>query len=68
MIIVYLIIGLLCLYVLFQLHNFWRLPIYNRVFNMWQEDVEKSNKANFVIIMMCLISFVMGILCTLMIN
>jgi|694.fasta_scaffold148662_6 hypothetical protein len=68
MIVIYLIIGLIALYVLFALHNFLRLPTYNKVYNMWQEDVEKVNKANIAIIMMCMISFVMGVISVLMIN
>lgn len=68
MIFVYLIIGMIALYVLYALHNFLRLPTYNKVYNMWQEDAEKIGKANLIIITMCVISFAMGILSVLMLN
>jgi hypothetical protein len=68
MIVVYLIIGMIALYVLYALHNFLRLPTYNKVYNMWQEDVEKVNKANLTIIIMCTISFIMGILTVIMLS
>jgi hypothetical protein len=68
MIVIYLIIGMIALYVLYALHNFLRLPTYNKVYNMWQEDVEKVNKANLTIIIMCTISFIMGILTVIMLS
>jgi len=68
MIVVYLIIGMIALYVLYALHNFLRLPTYNKVYNMWQEDAEKVNKANLTIIIMCTISFIMGILTVIMLS
>ena len=68
MIFVYLIIGMIALYVLYALHNFLRLPTYNKVYNMWQEDAEKVNKANLTIIIMCTISFIMGILTVIMLS
>ena len=68
MIFVYLIIGMIALYVLYALHNFLRLPTYNKVYNMWQEDAEKIGKANLIIITMCVISFAMGILSVLMLD
>ena len=68
MIVIYLIIGMIALYVLYALHNFLRLPTYNKVYNMWQEDAEKIGKANLIIITMCVISFAMGILSLLMLD
>lgn len=68
MIVIYLIIGMIALYVLYALHNFLRLPTYNKVYNMWQEDAEKIGKANLIIITMCVISFAMGILSVLMLD
>jgi len=68
MIFVYFIIGLITLYVCYELHKFWRMPVYNKVYNMWQEDVEKTGKANIVIIMMCIVSFFMGVLSVLMVD
>jgi hypothetical protein len=68
MIVVYLIIGLIALYVLYELNNFYRMPTYNKVYNMWQEDVEKVGKANIAIISMCIISFLMGAITVLMIS
>ena len=68
MIVIYLIIGMIALYVLYALHNFLRLPTYNKVYNMWQEDAEKIGKANLIIIFMCVISFAMGILSVLMLD
>lgn len=59
---------MISLYVLFALHNFLRLPTYNKVYNMWQEDAEKIGKANLIIITMCVISFAMGILSVLMLD
>jgi hypothetical protein len=64
MIFVYIIIGLLALFVLYELQNFWRTPVYNKVYNMWQEDTEKTTKANLTVLAMCIISFILGIICT----
>ncbi len=44
------------------------MPIYNKVYNMWQEDTEKVTKANLAIIIMCFISFLLGVISNMMIN
>jgi uncharacterized membrane protein len=64
MIVLYMLIGFVALYVLYELQNFWRTPVYNKVYNMWQEDTEKTAKANLTILAMCIISFILGIICT----
>ena len=68
MIIVCLLIGVIIMYILYGLQNFWRMPIYNKVYNMWQEDTEKVTKANLAIIIMCFISFLLGVISNIMIN
>jgi len=68
MIIVCLLIGVIIIYILYGLQNSWRMPIYNKVYNMWQEDTEKVTKANLAIIIMCFISFLLGIISNMMIN
>jgi uncharacterized membrane protein len=68
MIIVCLLIGVIIIYILYGLQNSWRMPIYNKVYNMWQEDTEKVTKANLAIIIMCFISFLLGVISNMMIN
>lgn len=68
MIFVYLIIGMLALYVLYELQKFWRLPSYHKVYNMWQEDPTKISRANLTIIIMCMIAYVLGIISATMIS
>jgi hypothetical protein len=68
MIIVCLLIGVIIIYILYGLQNSWRMPIYNKVYNMWQEDTEKVTKANLAIIIMCFISFLLGVISNIMIN
>jgi len=68
MIIVCLLIGVIIMYILYGLQNFWRMPIYNKVYNMWQEDTKKVTKANLAIIIMCFISFLLGVISNIMIN
>ncbi len=68
MIFVYLIIGMLALYVLYELQKFWRLPSYHKVYNMWQEDPTKISRANLIIIIMCIIAYVLGIISATMIS
>jgi len=68
MIFVCLLIGVIIIYILYGLQNSWRMPIYNKVYNMWQEDTEKVTKANLAIIIMCFISFLLGVISNMMIN
>jgi hypothetical protein len=68
MIFVYLIIGMLALYVLYELQKFWRLPSYHKVYNMWQEDPTKISRANLTIIIMCMIAYILGIISATMIS
>lgn len=54
------IIGILFIMFLFLVHNAMSKPIYNKMHNMWQDDPEGRNIANFTIIVMLVISFIMG--------
>lgn len=68
MIFVYLIIGMLALYVLYELQKFWRLPSYHKVYNMWQEDPTKISRANLTVIIMCIIAYILGLISATMIS
>jgi hypothetical protein len=67
MIVVYLFIGVLMIYVLYELQKFWRLPSYHKVYNMWQEDPEKISRANLTVIIMAIISFILGLVAAAMV-
>jgi len=56
------IIALGILGVLFLVHNAMNKPIYNKMSNVWQDDLEGRKYSNITLILMLLIAFFMGLM------
>jgi hypothetical protein len=46
---------------LYLVHNAMIKPTYNKMHNMWQEDPVGRNIADFTLVIMLVISFVLGV-------
>jgi len=56
------IIALGILGVLFLVHNAMNKPIYNKMSNVWEDDLEGRKYSNITLILMLLIAFFMGLM------
>ena len=54
------ILGVALIAFLFLVHSTMIKPIYNKMHNVWEEDKEGRNIANFTLIVMLIIAFVLG--------
>lgn len=55
------IIALGILGVLFLVHNAMNKPIYNKMSNVWEDDLEGRKYSNITLILMLLIAFFLGL-------
>jgi len=56
------IIGITTIGVLFLINNAMRKPLYNKMYNVWEEDPEGKKYANITLIIMLFIAFFIGIM------
>lgn len=54
------ILGISFIAFLLAVHNAMIKPVYNKMHNVWQEDPEGTNIANFTIIIMLIVAFILG--------
>jgi hypothetical protein len=54
------VVGIVTLLVLFFFQNALTKPIYNKMSNVWQDDVEGRQIANFIVWIMVIIGFSMA--------
>jgi hypothetical protein len=54
------IIGICIIGFLFLVHNAMSKPIYNKMHNVWQDDPEGRNIANFTLTIMLVVAFILG--------
>lgn len=55
------IIALGILGVLFLVHNAMNKPVYNKMSNVWEDDLEGRKYSNITLILMLLIAFFLGL-------
>ena len=54
------IMTLLAIMIMFVLQDKLRKPVYNKMYNVWNEDTESIIIANIIIIIMLFFSFLLG--------
>ena len=57
-----LILSVLVIGFLFIVHNAMSRPLYNKMYNVWEEDPEGKKYANITLIIMLLIAFFTGVM------
>lgn len=48
--------------ILFYLHKNYTKPVYNKIHNVWEEDPNKTETANVILLIMLLFSFFIGLI------
>jgi hypothetical protein len=54
------IIGIAVIAFLYLVHSAMIKPIYNKIHNVWESDKEGKNIADFTLIIMLVIAFILG--------
>lgn len=58
--IITIIVALLLIGFLFLVNNTLTKPVYNKMYNVWEDDPESRKFSNFIIIFIAILSFVIG--------
>jgi uncharacterized membrane protein (Fun14 family) len=56
------IVGILFISLLFLINNAINKPVYNKMSNVWEDDPQGRKFSNFIIILIAIISFVIGLI------
>jgi len=60
--IITIIVALLLIGFLFLVNNTLNKPVYNKMYNVWEDDPESRKFSNFIIIFIAIVSFIMGLI------
>jgi len=60
--IITIIVALLLIGFLLLVNNTLNKPVYNKMYNVWEDDPQNRKFSNFIIIFIAIISFVIGLI------